>query len=156
MREYRVKARNTAEGGENRIHDDEVARQYGFRGGLVPGVTVYAYLTYPLVAAFGPAWLERGTASVRFTKPVLEGEEVLITPQVDRHDATGLAATLVASTPATGACATLEAALPGLVTVNVWSALDPSGRMPKSWNVGASVRAGVAAPIPVRLALTLP
>lgn len=112
MREYRVKARNTAESGENRIHDDEVARQYGFRGGLVPGVTVYAYLTYPLVAAFGPAWLERGTASVRFTKPILEAEEVLVTPKVDRHDAAGLAATVVASTPASGPCATLEATLP--------------------------------------------
>src|SRR3989441_210846 len=59
--EYRVKARNTAESPENKIHDDAVARQYGFRGGLVPGVTVYAYLTHPLVAAFGAAWLERGT-----------------------------------------------------------------------------------------------
>jgi len=112
MRDYRVKARNTAESGENRIHDDAVARRYGFRGGLVPGVTVYAYLTYPLAAAFGPAWLERGTASVRFVKPVLEGEEVLVTPQVDRHDASGLAATLVASTQAAGPCATLEATLP--------------------------------------------
>lgn len=130
MREYRVKARNTAEGGENRIHDDEVARQYGFRGGLVPGVTVYAYLTYPLVAAFGPAWLERGTASVRFTKPVLEGEEVLITPQVDRHDATGLAATLVASTPATGACATLEATLPAATPTPVNLALYSTAPLP--------------------------
>src|SRR2546425_412347 len=31
--EYRVKARNTAESPENKIHDDAVARQYGFRGG---------------------------------------------------------------------------------------------------------------------------
>src|SRR5438309_947388 len=58
--EYRVKARNTAESPENKIHDDAVARQYGFRGGLVPGVTVYAYLTHPLVAAFGAAGLDRG------------------------------------------------------------------------------------------------
>ena len=28
---------------ENRIHSDEVAREYGFRGGLVPGVVVAAY-----------------------------------------------------------------------------------------------------------------
>jgi len=64
--EYRVKARNTSERSENKIHDDAVARQYGFRGGLVPGVTVYAYMTHPLVEAFGTGWLERGTASVRF------------------------------------------------------------------------------------------
>jgi len=76
--EYRVKARNTAESPENKIHDDAVARQYGFRGGLVPGVTVYAYLTHPLVAAFGAAWLERGTAAVRFVEPVLDGEELTV------------------------------------------------------------------------------
>ena len=40
----RVVARNDAEASENRIHDDRVAAEYGFRGGLVPGVTVYAYL----------------------------------------------------------------------------------------------------------------
>jgi len=51
----RVTARNTAAQSENAIHDDEVARQYGFRGGLVPGVTVYAYLTHPLVEAWGRA-----------------------------------------------------------------------------------------------------
>ena len=42
---YTVKARNTSTSSENKIHDDAVAKTYGFRGGLVPGVTVYAYLT---------------------------------------------------------------------------------------------------------------
>jgi hypothetical protein len=130
MREYRVKARNTAEHGENRIHEDAIARQYGFRGGLVPGVTVYAYLTYPLVAAFGPAWLERGTASVRFAKPILDGEEVLVTPRVDRHDAAGMAATLVASTQASGACATLEAALPAATPTPINLALYAAAPLP--------------------------
>jgi len=37
---YRVKARNTSTSSENKIHDDAVARAYGFRGGLVPGVTL--------------------------------------------------------------------------------------------------------------------
>src|SRR5215510_14042206 len=64
--EYHVKARNTSSTSENKIHDEQIARQYGFRGALVPGVTVYAYLTHPLVDAFGAAWLERGTANVRF------------------------------------------------------------------------------------------
>src|SRR5713101_4944345 len=53
-------------------HDEAIARRYGFRGGLVPGVTVYAYMTHPLAEAFGTGWLERGTASVRFVKPVLD------------------------------------------------------------------------------------
>ena len=79
---YGVKARNTSAHSENKIHDDAVARQYGFRGGLVPGVTVYAYLTEPLVAAFGAAWLQRGTASVRFHKPVFDGEELTVAGDV--------------------------------------------------------------------------
>ena len=40
---YRVKARNTSSTSDNKIHDDAVAAKYGFRGGLVPGVTVREY-----------------------------------------------------------------------------------------------------------------
>jgi hypothetical protein len=41
---YSVVAFNTATASTNKIHDDQVAQQLGFRGGLVPGVDVYAYL----------------------------------------------------------------------------------------------------------------
>ena len=37
---YRVSAYNTSKQSENKIHDDAVARRYGFSGGLVPGVEV--------------------------------------------------------------------------------------------------------------------
>src|SRR5207247_4429152 len=84
--EYHVKARNTSSSSENKIHDEQFARRYGFRGALVPGVTVYAYLTHPLVAAFGAAWLERGTANVRFAKPIHEGEEVMVAGAVTARD----------------------------------------------------------------------
>ena len=84
MPEYHVKARNTSSSSENKIHDEQIARQYGFRGALVPGVTVYAYLTHPLVEAFGAAWLERGTANVRFVKPIHDGEEVRLAGVGDR------------------------------------------------------------------------
>jgi hypothetical protein len=50
---YRVKAFNASKESENKIHDDAVARQFGFRGGLVPGVDVYAYMTH-LGTALGP------------------------------------------------------------------------------------------------------
>ena len=40
------------------IHEDDLARQYGFKGGLVPGVTVYAWMTHPVVEALGVEWLE--------------------------------------------------------------------------------------------------
>ncbi len=115
--DYRVKAKNTAVNSENAIHDDGVARQYGFSGGLVPGVTVYGYLTHPLVAALGPAWLERGTVTVRFLKPVLDGEELRVAGAIMTRDATGATASLHGSTAATAECVTATATLPaGLPT----------------------------------------
>jgi hypothetical protein len=75
---YRVRARNTAADSENRIHDDATAARYGFRGGLVPGVTVYGYMTVPAVAVFNRAWLERGAMQVKFLQPVYEGDEVIV------------------------------------------------------------------------------
>jgi acyl dehydratase len=75
---YRVRARNTATASENRIHDDQTAARFGFRGGLVPGVTVYGYLTVPVVARFGQAWLEGGAMQVRFFQPVYEGDDVIV------------------------------------------------------------------------------
>lgn len=70
---YRVQATNLSLASENKIHDDEVARRFGFRGGLVPGVEVYAYMTHLPVARWGAAWLERGRADCRFHKPVYDG-----------------------------------------------------------------------------------
>src|SRR6266849_5815687 len=75
---YRVTARNTAIASENKIHDDAVARRFGFSGGLVPGVEVYAYMTHLPVQHWGRAWLERGTAECRLLKPVYDGETVLM------------------------------------------------------------------------------
>ncbi|MHB1853809.1 MAG: hypothetical protein ACYCSJ_00840 [Acidimicrobiales bacterium] len=69
-------ARNAATRSDNRIHEDTVAKTYGFSGGLVPGVTLYGYLIHPVVAHFGLDWLARGTAEVRFARPVYEGGRV--------------------------------------------------------------------------------
>ncbi len=78
MTSHRVRAVNTAADSENKIHDDRVAADFGFRGGLVPGVTVYGYMTLPVVEHFGHEWLERGAMIVQFKEPVYEGEEVVI------------------------------------------------------------------------------
>jgi hypothetical protein len=80
---FHVRAVNTAVDSENKIHDDAVAAQYGFRGGLVPGVTVYGYLAAPVVGHFGPDWLERGAMDVRLLKPVYDGDDVTVTLQAD-------------------------------------------------------------------------
>lgn len=71
---YSITAHNTATASENKIHDDAVARGFGFAGGLVPGVDVYAYMTHLPVERWGRAWLERGTAECRFAQPVYDGE----------------------------------------------------------------------------------
>jgi acyl dehydratase len=121
--EYRITARNTSRQSENLIHDDATARRYGFGGGLVPGVTVYAYLTHPLVAAFGGAWLERGTATVRFARPIFDGEEVVVSGSVTERDATGVTLALTARSAAGEERAAMAATIPaGLPTpVNVAS-----------------------------------
>ena len=75
----RVRAVNTAADSENKIHNDAIAAEYGFRGGLVPGVTVYGYMATAAVELFGPEWLDRGAMDVRFLKPVYEGDEVIVT-----------------------------------------------------------------------------
>jgi acyl dehydratase len=110
--EYRVKARNTSRQGENVIHDDAEARRYGFPGALVPGVTIYAYMTQPLARAFGAAWLGRGTTSVRFARPVMDGEEVIVGGSITARDGRGVMATVTARTERSGECATATVTVP--------------------------------------------
>jgi acyl dehydratase len=73
---YRVEAYNTAKLSEKKMHDDTVARRFGFNGGLVPGVDVMAYMMHLPVARWGRAFLERGLIEARFVKPVYDGETV--------------------------------------------------------------------------------
>ena len=72
--EYRVSAYNTSKQSENKIHDDAVARRFGFSGGLVPGVDVMAYMMHLPVTTWDRAFLDRGLIEARFVKPVYDGE----------------------------------------------------------------------------------
>jgi acyl dehydratase len=74
LESYRVTAYNTSKQSENKIHDDAVAQRFGFRGGLVPGVDVLAYIIHLPVAKWGRAFLERGLVEARFVRPVYDGE----------------------------------------------------------------------------------
>ncbi|ANK80376.1 MAG: hypothetical protein TEF_05905 [Rhizobiales bacterium NRL2] len=80
---YEVAAFNTATASENRIHDDSVAKKFGFQGGLVPGVDVYAYMTRAAVIRFGAAFLARGMIECRFGKPLYDGETARIEARDD-------------------------------------------------------------------------
>ena len=77
-----VVAHNFAADSENKIHSDDVASEYGFKGGLVPGVGVYAYMTQPVVQALGRDWLVRGDMTGKFIKPVYHGETVYVKSRV--------------------------------------------------------------------------
>ena len=74
-------------GHANKIHDPVFSRSLGFRGGVVPGVDVYAYLTRLVVARWGPAWLASGGGEVRFVRPVCDGDELELdaTLETDRR-----------------------------------------------------------------------
>ena len=74
---FRVTAHNTAADSDNKIHDDAVAKTYGFRGGLVPGVTVYGYMIPPVLERWGRSWLERGSMAFRLHAPCYEGDIVV-------------------------------------------------------------------------------
>ena len=108
-RPYEVLAHNLSAQSENKIHDDAVARRFGFTGALVPGVEVYAYACHPAVRLWGRAWLERGTAECRFLSPVYDGDRVA----VEAAEA-GAALTLTVRRDA-ATCATGHAALPAAV-----------------------------------------
>lgn len=71
---YRVSAYNTAKQSENKMHDDAVAKRFGFSGGLVPGVEILAYMMHVPIAKWGRDFLERGRIDGRFVKPVYDGE----------------------------------------------------------------------------------
>lgn len=81
LAEYRVRARNCSTDSENTIHADEAARQFGFRGGLVPGIVVYGYALTPVLRLYGPAWLERGAVHIKLQQPVYDGDAVLVRSQ---------------------------------------------------------------------------
>jgi hypothetical protein len=103
---YRVQAYNTSKVSENKIHDDATARRFGFSGGLVPGIDVYAYMTHQPVARWGRAWLERGIAECRFVKPVYDGD---IATVIATEDSAGMEIRVESRSIV---CATGRAALP--------------------------------------------
>ena len=106
---YRVSAYNTSKHSENKMHDDTVAKRYGFAGGLVPGVDVMAYMMHLPVAKWGRDFLERGLIEARFTKPVYDGELADVTGE----ESNGVLSIQVSSRG--GLCATGTASLPASV-----------------------------------------
>ena len=82
VRPWTVVAANLPEHARNPIHTDAGAQVAGFPRALVAGVTTYAYLTHPVVAAWGEAWLRSGGGEVRFRQPVFDGDTVECVPVI--------------------------------------------------------------------------
>jgi hypothetical protein len=96
---------------ENRIHADDVAQAYGFRGGLVPGVVVSAYLLHPAAVAWGVDFASRGRAHVRVSSPVYDGEPFRVDVAGAESARYGVSLVDVRDTT----CATAEVSLPDAV-----------------------------------------
>ena len=107
---YLVVGYNYAKDHDNKIHSDEVAAQYGFQGGLVPGVGVYAYLMHPVVEVLGVEWLQCGAMTAKFLKPIYHGEEATVRTKVSQLDP--LTLSLALCNAAGTLCAVGEASLP--------------------------------------------
>jgi len=136
---HTLRAHNEAIDSENKIHDDAVAAQYGFRGGLVPGVSVYAYMTYPIVRQFGPDWLTRGTARVTLAKPFYQDDEVLVSATVTAASEGELSFDIRSTNVDGVACGMGSATLPAIVAtppaIDAVPAGAPAERIPVSWGV---------------------
>src|SRR6185437_12722020 len=74
MEAHRVSAYNTSKFSENKIHDDTVARRYGFSGGLVPGVDVLAYMLHVGGGGGGGGWGGGGVVGGGLVGGVYGGE----------------------------------------------------------------------------------
>ncbi len=141
-----VVAHNDAADSGNPIHDDETARRFNFTGALVPGVTVFGYLSSAVLHEFGPAWLDEGAAHVRLRQPVYAGDTVTISTQTGLTPA-GLRIITADALNADGArCAIMSGTVGAVDDV----APDvPRGRLPPRRELPASrrpaTRAGFAA-----------
>jgi len=130
-----VVARNTAAEELGSIHDNAYAARFGYRGGLVPGVTLLAYLTPALIEAFAEAWPQRGRLHARFVRPAYDGERLAVRATAARRDGDDVTLACRVENERGAACVEAEA------SCAVGDA--PPERAP--W------RRGIPAPRPVRL-----
>jgi hypothetical protein len=84
-------ALNSAADSPNAVHGDG-ARQYGFRSGLVPGITLLAYACESLRLSGDEPWVRSGYVKLAYRRPVYDGDP--ITVEVADSGATGASVAL--------------------------------------------------------------
>lgn len=131
---------NTATASENKIHDDVVASRFGFTGGLVPGVDVFAYMAHMPAKKWGARWLRSGRMQGRFIKPVYDGDSTIVRAS-DVTDGIDLSVLARGVLCATGFADLKPTASPhkAFATVRMPSAEDREPASPKSLAVGATL-----------------
>lgn len=127
---YSVEAYNLSHASENRIHDDATAQRFGFTGGLVPGVEVFAYCCHPAVERWGDAFLQRGAIACGFQKPVYDGRVATVTATAE-DEALSLRVESVGVVCATGR-ATLPADPAPMPDLADWPDAVPPADRPKA------------------------
>ena len=78
LADHSVVAKNDTASHENKIHSDDVAREYGFEGALVAGVTVFGHMMHVPVASWGEQTLRDTRANVRFLKPAYDQDRLVV------------------------------------------------------------------------------
>lgn len=82
---------NSAANSRGSIHDDEKAREMGYRGGFIPGTTVLGYMSRLMQEAYGQRWQAGSTFNGRLRRPLYEGQPATVTGAVieDATEANG-------------------------------------------------------------------
>ena len=108
--DWKGRAYNQVPHSKNEIHGDKVAKDFGFKGGLVPGVTVSAYLMHPAAVSYGMDFLERGFAHVRVNSPLYDEQafDVQIESQTRNQEQGGKGYSAVLVPDGAAPCATAE------------------------------------------------
>ena len=73
-----IRTVNNAAQVKGSIHDDEKARQMGYEGGFVGGVSVLGYMMRLMHETFGEAWLASGQFNGRLRQPLYAGVEATV------------------------------------------------------------------------------
>ncbi|HEY1414376.1 MAG TPA: hypothetical protein VGF42_00660 [Caulobacteraceae bacterium] len=113
----------------NSIHNDQVARRIGMRGGTIPGTVHLSWFRPILDELFGGAWLRRGGVSMFYTYATLNGEQVrAIVDAPDRRDDVQVDAIIENENGKTVAKGTLFCGSPDAVSYIRGLPLEPAPR----------------------------
>lgn len=106
----RIRAINSASESAGSIHDDAKAREMGYRGGLVPGVTIMGYMSRIMNENFPSGWVAGSTFHGLLRRPVYEGDEVRVEGSASPIDQEGrVAVEIRVLDPKGDICATAKA-----------------------------------------------